>query len=165
LLAPDDLLVRVLPSLGGLGRGLDAPAVDGPGRRVLVAPVLAAPPAVERLVDRGEGAVVAPPLEVGVDRLVVGEVTREVAPAAGVLGLVEDAVEDAAAVDARATTSRARRRKQRGVDLPLGVGEIGGVRLVGHGDAVRETGSTLHHAPFVVRLSYASSSVSLSCAP
>lgn len=96
------------------------------------------------LVDRGERAVIAPALEIAVDGGMVGEVAREVAPGAGVLGLVEDGVEDAAAVCGGPASARPWWREQGGDDGPLLVGEVGRVGSAAHREAVKWTTSTLH---------------------
>lgn len=96
---------------------------------------------MECLVDGSQRAVVAPLLEIAadsrsaVDGGVLGTVARQVAPGAGVLRLVEDGLEHAAAVDRRSTSAWTRGREQGFDDGPLLVGEVSRVGAA-HGEAV-----------------------------
>src|SRR5690606_15183288 len=87
------------------------------------------PRPVEGVVDASERTVVAPPGEVGVDGLPVGEVAGEVAPRARALVEVEDGVEDAAEADGAVAAPGALQGEEGLDEGPLLVGEVGGVPL------------------------------------
>ncbi len=131
-LTPSHELSPVEPTFSARFGRLDRLAIENPGAGSRLPPFALSPAAVERPVDAFERSVGAPLAEVGVDSLVVGQVTGQVAPGAAVFGNVENRVDDFTKVHRARSAASALGWKQRLDQFPFRVGQVGGVGLSGH---------------------------------
>src|SRR6202041_2089560 len=131
-LAPCDLLVAVVAARTAYFRSLDGLCVDAAGAGRGVAPLLLPHGLTQGIDEALPGAVVAPKGEVIVDGALGEQVMRQHVPLAAGAVLIEQSVQDFAHLDLPRPPARFGRWNQGSQEIPLGVGQVGRVRLA-HG--------------------------------
>lgn len=125
-LAPVDLLARVVASLTGDRRGLDALAVQTAGGGVLVTAAALTRPGAERVMEASPGPIAPPAAEVIVHSRPGWEVAGQLTPLTTGLEHVEDGIDDLAQAQLRGAPHPGA-RQQRLDRLPSAVAEVAGV--------------------------------------